>query len=300
MKEAKLTAAGLADGRGEGHQRGRHIQLLEGAGHTILAADGGDAEAHLGIQSAQQSGQRLAPALRHIAQTLEILLERQVGVLIAEAAGHQLGHALDHGHLCAHILVSAHQIGVVAPCHAGAGVGLAIHGQLCHHGILGGQLVSTAKGHQDGGGTNGAVEPLRKALLAADVQVAHHVLHLLLEGHTGPLGLPDGALLDVDVLVLLGTVGVQELTADVDDGHAVPHHVQALFLGDLCHGGRLKVFLVGQGDELVHVLRGQSHGHTLLALADGQLGAVQAVILLGDLVQIDICLLYTSPSPRDA
>ena len=281
-------AAGLADGGGEGHQRGRHIQLLEGAGHAVLTADGGDAEADLRVQCAQQSGQRLAPALRGSAKALEVLLEGQVGVLIAEAGGHQLGHTLDDGHPCAHILVGAHEVGVVAPCHAGAGVGLAVHGQLCDHGVLGGQLACAAEGHQHGGRADGGVEPLRKALLAADVQIAHHVLHLLLKGHAGPLGLPDSPLLDVDVLVLLSAVGVQELAADVDDGLAVPHHVQALFLGDLCHGGGLKVLLGGDGDEFVHVLRGQSHSHTLLALADGQLGAVEAVILLGDLVQVDI------------
>ena len=280
--------AGLADGSGKGDQRGGHIQLFKGAGHAVLAADGGNAQTHLGIQSTQQGGQRLAPALGLGAQALKVLLESQVGILIAEAGGHQFGDTVHHGHPCADILVGAHQVGVVAPGHAGAGVGLTIHGQLCHHGVLGGQLVSTAKGHQDGGGTNGAVEPLRKALLAADVQVAHHVLHLLAEGDAGPLGLPDGTLLHMDVLVLLRTVGVQELTADVDDGHAVPHHVQALFLGDLCHGGRLKVFLGGNGDELVHILGGKGHSHALLALADGQLGAVQAVILLGDLVQVDI------------
>ena len=55
-------AVGLADGSGEGDQRRGHIQLLEGTGHTVLAADGADAEANLGIQCAQQSGQRLAPA----------------------------------------------------------------------------------------------------------------------------------------------------------------------------------------------------------------------------------------------
>ena len=280
--------AGLADGSGKGDQRGGHIQLFEGAGHAVLAADGGNAQTHLGIQSTQQGGQRLAPALGLGAQALKVLLEGQVGILIAEAGGHQFGDTVHHGHPCADILVGAHQVGVVAPGHAGAGVGLAIHRQLCHHGVLGSQLVSTAKGHQDGGGTNGAVEPLRKALLAADVQVAHHVLHLLAEGDAGPLGLPDGTLLHMDVLVLLGTVGVQELTADVDDGHAVPHHVQALFLGDLCHGGSLKVLLGGNGDELVHILGGKGHSHALLALADGQLGAVQAVILLGDLVQVDI------------
>ena len=92
----------------------------------------------------------------------------------------------------------------------------------------------------------------------------------------------------MDVLVLLCTVGVQELTADVHDRNAVPHHVQALFLGDLSHGGSLEVLLGGNGDELVHILRGKGHSHALLALADGQLGAVQTLVLLGYLVQVDV------------
>ena len=118
--------AGLADGSGKGDQRGGHIQLFEGAGHTVLAADGGNAQIHLGIQSTQQGGQRLAPALGLGAQALKVLLEGQVGILIAEAGGHQLGDAVHHGHPCADILVGAHQVGVVAPGHAGAGVGLAM------------------------------------------------------------------------------------------------------------------------------------------------------------------------------
>jgi len=88
--------------------------------------------------------------------------------------------------------------------------------------------------------------------------------------------------------VLLGTVGVQELAADVHDGHAVPHHVQALLLGDFRHRGSLQILFGGDGDELVHVLRGKGHSHALLALADGQLGAVEAVVFLGDLVQVDV------------
>ena len=92
----------------------------------------------------------------------------------------------------------------------------------------------------------------------------------------------------MDVLVLLCTVGVQKLAADVHDGNAVPHHVQALFLGDLSHRGSLEVLLGGNGDELVHILRGKGYSHTLLALADGQLGAVQTLVLLGDLVQVDV------------
>ena len=90
------------------------------------------------------------------------------------------------------------------------------------------------------------------------------------------------------LLVLLGTVGVEELAADVHDGHAVPHHVQALFGSHLCHGGSLEVFFVGEGNELVHILGGKGHGHALLALADGKLRAVQTFVLLGDLVQVDV------------
>ena len=40
--------------------------------------------------------------------------------------------------------------------------------------------------------------------------------------------------------------GFEEVTRPL----AVPHHVQALFLGDLCHRGGLKVLLGGDGDEL--------------------------------------------------
>ena len=52
-----------------------------------------DAEADLRVQCAQQSGQRLAPALRGSAKALEVLLEGQVGVLIA---------AVSYTHLRAH------------------------------------------------------------------------------------------------------------------------------------------------------------------------------------------------------
>ena len=44
---------------------------------------------------------------------------------------------------------------------------------------------------------------------------------------------------------------------------------------------------MGELDELLDVFGRQRHGHALLALGDGQLGAVQAVVLLGDAVEVD-------------
>ena len=116
-------AVGLADGGGEGHQRGGARQVLKGAGHTVLAADGGDAQAHLGVQRAQQGSQGLAPALGLVAQALEIFLEGQVHILIAEAGSHQFGDAVHHRQHGPLVGVGAHQVGVEAPGHARAGGG---------------------------------------------------------------------------------------------------------------------------------------------------------------------------------
>ena len=59
--------------------------------------------------------------------------------------------------------------------------------------------------------------------------------------------------------------------------------VNALFL----HGG-LQVLLGGQLHEAGCVLGLDDHGHPLLGLTDGQLGAVQALVLLGYFVQVDV------------
>ena len=65
----------IAHGHGEGDQGRRNVKLLERAGHGVLAADRAGAQIHLGHQSAQHGGHRLAPPFRLVTQLLEILLE---------------------------------------------------------------------------------------------------------------------------------------------------------------------------------------------------------------------------------
>ena len=91
----------------------------------------------------------------------------------------------------------------------------------------------------------------------------------------------------MNALVLGGAVGIQERTADVHDGAAVPFHAKARFLGYRGNHGGLEVFLVRVADELFHVFSGQGNAHALLALGDGKLGAVEAVVLLRNRVQVD-------------
>ena len=283
-----LHVVGVADGRRKADERRGHVQALKAAGHRVLAADGRNAQTHLGIQRTEQGGQRLAPALGLIVHMLKIFLERQVHALVVEARADQLGHALDHGHIRAAVGVSLGQVGVEAPRHAGAGRRLAVHWQLGGHGHRRGQLVLAAVGHQHGGCADGGVEPLAQALLAADVQVADHGFQLLLKRCTGKLGLPDMARQDVRISVALGTVGVQKLAGEVNDGLAVPDLAHPLFLGDGGNDSRLKVFLGGVLHKGLGVLGSNGHGHALLALRNGQLGAVQTLVLAGDLVQVDV------------
>lgn len=75
---------------GEGHQRGRDGEVLKAAGHGILAADGGDAQALLGLQRAKKRRHGPTPLLRVAAQMLEILLKAQVNVRKRRTCGDEL------------------------------------------------------------------------------------------------------------------------------------------------------------------------------------------------------------------
>ena len=280
-------AARVAHGGGKADQRGRHVQPFKAAGHAVLAADGGDAQPHLRIQRAEQRRHRLAPALRLFAHVLKIFLEGQVHILVAEPGANQLGHALHHRQESAAVGVRLGQVGVEAPGHAAAGRRLAVHRQLGGHRHGGGQLVFAAVGHQHGRRADRRIEPLAQALLAADVEVADHRLHLFAKGVAGPGRGPAVSGFDVYTGVAFRAVGAQELARKINNGGAVPQLDHALFFRDGGDDGRFEVLLVGQGDEGRGVLGRYGHGHAFLAFADGQLGAVQTLVLFGHFVQIN-------------
>ena len=88
--------------------------------------------------------------------------------------------------------------------------------------------------------------------------------------------------------MLRRAVAREKLAAHVHDGVAAPMHAHARFFRDYGHRRGLQIFLVGQRDEGVHVLRRQRHGHALLRLGNGKLRAIEPVVLLGHGVQIDV------------
>ena len=167
-------AVDVTDGRREGHERGRHVQVLERAGHGVLAADGAHPEIDLGHERAEHRRHGLAPALGILAQLLEVLLEGEVHVRPLEAGGHELRHRIEHGHVGAGIGVVGRKIRVEAPGQARDRRGLAAeHRQLRHHGERRGELAGAAEGHEHRGRADGGVEALHKTLVRRAVDVAH-------------------------------------------------------------------------------------------------------------------------------
>ena len=82
---------GAAGRHREGDERRRHVEILEAAGHGVLAADGRDAETQLRLERAEQGGEGLAPALRVGAEALEVFLKTEINVIEFRAGRDQLG-----------------------------------------------------------------------------------------------------------------------------------------------------------------------------------------------------------------
>ena len=274
------------DGRdGEGDQRGGHVQIVEGARHGVLAADGGAAQLQLGVQGPQQGGEGLAPAGGLVPQLLKELLEGQIGLPVVRAGGHQLGYGGVDRVLCPLVGVGGQGLGVAAPGHdAGlAGLLLRLHGEEGGHDLGRGALGLAAEGHEHAARADGAVKPLGEAAAGGALQAGGHLPQggegrplrggvRLGHGHPGVLG---------------RAVGVEEGPGQAGHGLAPPGHDHAGLRRDRGHRVGLQVLPGGGGQQGVHVRRGHHHGHALLGLGDGQLGAVQAVVLLAHRVQVD-------------
>ena len=267
-----------AGGHGEGDQRRRHVHLLERAAHGVLAADGRRLEVELRHQRAEQRRHGPAPLLRLAGHALEVLLEGQVRPAPARAAGHQLGHGRDYGQVRARVGALFHYKGVEAVGHHRGGSALrAAHGQQRGHRLRRGQLPLAAEGHQQAHRPVRGIEALAQAAAGTHVEVARHrpqpvckrrffFRKRLLRLHQRRR--------------LLGrAVGIEELAGDVDDDAPVPAHHQPLFLRDFGHHRGFEVFLVRQRHERIHIFGCEYHGHALLRFGNGQLGAVEAVVL---------------------
>ena len=163
----------------KGNQGGGHVDLavlvVEGPGHAVLAADGGQPEAHLRAVGPQKRCKRLAPTFRILVHPAEILLEGETDLAVVSARGHDLGHRGEHRVHGPVVGAPAGQVGIKAVAHHGHGVRAALqHRKLGHHGLGLGELVFSTVGHKHAARADGPVEPLHQSLLGTHVESGQH------------------------------------------------------------------------------------------------------------------------------
>ena len=248
-------------------------------------------------QGTQQGGKRLAPLFAVTAQALKILLEGQAHLVGTAAQSHHLCNRLNYRIHSAMERAPLHQIRVIAVGHGSSRSSLSPqHRQLCYHALRRGKLVLAAKRHQHAVAADGRVKTLCQPLLAAYIQILQVFQPCLFQIRSQRSHLARNLIQVAIVLIrclhhqadmLPYTVGIKEITAQVDNGILPPVHHQAAVISNHSHYRSLKVFLVSSSHELLHVITGNNYSHALLGLGNSQLGAIQALVLLLDGIQVN-------------
>ena len=285
----------VVDRDGEGNECRRNVDMLEGAGHRVLSSDRRDAELALSLQSSEQSRHRLAPALRVVSRLLEILLESEIYIMVISSRRDELCRGLDDRKDSAVIRALRRQERVEAVCHERGRVGLAgEHRDLRRHVLRFGDLVLSAVRHHDGARADRAVKFLDKSALGADIERSDdlsdgvHPIRRVDSFHEAVEQTSGIHALDLDIGVLLRAVRVQELAGEVDYVISIPLHAQARLFGHVRDNRRLEILAGGVSAELLRVLLRDDDSHSLLRLGNRELGAVETLVLLRNLREVDI------------
>ena len=205
----------------EGNQGGRHVDIVEGAGHGVLAADGRKAVSKLGVKGSQQRREGLAPALRFLRHPAEIFLEGEADLRVVSARRHDPGDGFRHRVHRAVIGAPGGEVRIEAIAHQRHRIRLSFqNGKLRRHHLRLGELIFSAVGHQHAARADGGVEHLHQSLLGADVQVGKEGqprllrvarLHGLSRRGNGPFVKIAGSFrrnLHVYIRLLMGSVGI--------------------------------------------------------------------------------------------
>ena len=156
----------------KGHQCRRNINLVKGSGHGIFSSDGRKAESDLCTVCSQQCCKRLAPALRILVHSAEILLEGESYFLVISTGSHDTGKGLQYRINGTVVWAPGGQIGIKSIGHHGYGVAFSLlHRKLCHHALGLGQLILSTIGHENTSCADGTIKHLHQPLLGADVKV---------------------------------------------------------------------------------------------------------------------------------
>ena len=280
----------FAGSNGKGYQRRRYVDIIEGAAHGILAADGAKTQGFLHMEGSQKSCCRLAPAC-FICQFFEIFLQCEVSLSPVSPHGHQTGDGKKDRIDSPVERTPGGQIRVKPVGHEAGAVGFSLsHRELGCHAVGRRLLVLSAERHEHRAGADSGIEPFRQSLLGAVVQIPHG-------GNPGILYGRNGFGMEIPFVIgfcnmgsfdLLGAVGIQKGSGNIDNRHPSPLHHQPFRIGYIGNDCGFQVFFCCIADKLVRIFLLHHHCHPFLGFRNSQFRAVKAFIFLRHLVQVDI------------
>ena len=285
----------------ERNQRRRHVNLVERAGHGILAADCRDAEAELRVVGAEQRRERLTPSFRVLAHSAEIFLEGKMHLLPAAARRDHLRNRLRDCVDRAVIRTPGGQVRVKPIAHHRDHIGVPVmHRELRHHGLRLRHLILAAIRHVHRCRADRGIEHLNQPPLRAGVEIrqlchegAGKIIAVcpqnLVHGGAGDffeIIVLSGGRLDLHGALLMRAVGVKERAADIDHILPAPGQNQIRFLRHNRERRCFQIFFCRIGEKLIPVLRRHDDRHALLGLGDGKLSSIKALILFRNQIKI--------------
>ena len=275
------------------HQSRRHIDLVKGTGHGVLAADRSESQLELCLIGTEQGREGLRPSLRLVVvHAAEELLEGQVNLVDIAARRSDFCDRVADRVDSAVIGTPAREIGIEAVAHNGCRIGFAAKQRnLCDHALGLGQLLLTAVGHGDGARADRGIEHLDQPLLRADIQIAEDLEPLrldiaaacIVEGVLAPL-----RQFHFDFRRQVRTVRVEEGAGQVHNVLASPVQHEARLCRDHGNRRRFQVLFLRILQEGIHIFRIDYAGHALLRLGNGNFRAVETRIFQRHLVELDL------------
>ena len=236
------------------YKSGRHIDIIEGAGHGILAADGRQSESHLCVISSKERRKRLTPPLRSLTHSAEIFLEGKADLLTVAARRNDLCHGLRHRIDRAVVRTPGGDLRIKAVTHHRHRIGFSgEHRQLCRHHLGFRQLIFSAIGHQHTARADGRVKHLHQSLLGTNIQIRQFRQPGLFQiiRRKGFLHCRNGRFLQLifllgrnrhlDGSLLVSAVCIKERSGDIDDLLASPFQDQPGRSRHLRHNDSLQV-----------------------------------------------------------
>ena len=139
---------------------------------------------------------------------------------------------------------------------------------------------------EDSSCADGRVEAFAETLLGGGIEVAKGFGEAFISNAAERAFGAD--VFDVDRGLLLHAICVEKGAGEIDDGFTTPGHSESAGVGDGGDVDAFKVFLIRLRDEVIHFGGVDTDRHAFLRFRNGEFGAIESVVFLGDGIEIDI------------